>query len=98
MDNVVRLFDRKGFKPVLSNPVRIVTTVTNVLVANAELHQAIAELSKHFDAIENAITSIDDAEAGSRPRQSTTLSRETLLRAKLQLTKQIGKLIECHGA
>jgi hypothetical protein len=98
MNNVVRLFDRENVEPVLSEPERIVTAATNVLAASAELDHAVKELSKRFDAIENAIASIgDDAETRSRLKQSTKLSREALLRAVLQLTQEIGKLVDCRG-
>jgi hypothetical protein len=58
----------------------------------------VKELSKHFDAVENSIDKIDDTENRNRLKQSTKLSRETLLKAMLQLSPQIGKWVGCRGA
>jgi hypothetical protein len=75
-----------------------VTAVTNILAASAELDHAIKELSKRFDAIENAIASIDNVETRSRLKQSGRLSRETLFSATLQLTQVIGEFIGARVA
>jgi chromosome segregation ATPase len=98
-NNVIRLFARKGAGIVLSEPeTRIATAVTTVLASSAQLDHTLKELSKHFDTIENAIDSIDDAETRNRLKQSTNLSRETLSEAMLKLSRQIGKLVNCRGA
>jgi hypothetical protein len=97
MNNVVRLFDRQNVETVLSEPERILTAVTNILAASTELDHAVKELSKRFDAIENAIASIDNVETRSRLKQSSRLSRETLFGATLQLTQVIGEFIGARG-
>lgn len=97
MDNVIRLFDQENVERVLPKPERVATAVTNILAANAELDHAVKELSKHFDAIENAIASIDDAQTKIRLEQSSKLSRETLLSATLQLTQMIGEFVGCRA-
>jgi hypothetical protein len=64
----------------------------------AQLVHAAKDLSKQFDAIENAIDTIDDAETRTRLKQSTKLSRETLSKAMLKLSQQIRKVVNCLGA
>jgi histidinol dehydrogenase len=97
MNNSIRLFDQGNVEHGLPKPERIATAVTNILVANAELEGAVKELSKRFDAMEIAIASIDDAEARSRYKQSSKLSRETLLSAMRRLTQVIGELAACRA-
>jgi hypothetical protein len=96
MNNVVRLF-RNKVDGVPSKPVGIATAVMNIFVANVDLARAFKELSERFDAIENAIASIDDAVTRSTLREPTRFSREALSTAVLQLTQQIGKLVIRHG-
>ena len=93
-NNVIRLFARKSAGIVLSEPeIRIATAVTTVLASRAQLHRRLKELSKHFDAIENAIDTIEHMETRTRLRESIKLSREAMSKAALQLTQQIGKLV-----
>jgi hypothetical protein len=68
------------------------------LASSAQLVHAANDLSKQFDAIENAIDTIDDAETRTRLKQSTKLSRETLSKAMLKLSQQIRKVVNCLGA
>ncbi len=95
MKNVVPLFDHKNVKSVLVEPERTLTDVREFLAASADLGHAVTELSKRFDAIDETIASIDDAEARSRLKRSTISNRETLARALSRLTQEIVKLIEC---
>jgi hypothetical protein len=62
------------------------------LASSTQLAHTVKELSKHFDATENAIDAIDDTETRNRLKQSTKLSRETLTKAMLELSRQIGEL------
>ena len=68
------------------------------MASRATLGHVVRELSKQFDAIENAINTIDDTETRNRFRQSTKLSRETLSEAMLKLSQQIETLVNCSGA
>jgi hypothetical protein len=94
MNNVIRLFAQKNVEIVHSEPeTRVAAAVTSVLASSAQLGRAVKELSKHSDEIEKSIDAIDDTETRSRLKQSTKLSRETLSKAILRLSRQIGKLL-----
>jgi hypothetical protein len=97
MNNVVRLFDQKNFEIGFSESDRITTAGTNALAASAKLADAVKELSKSFNAIEQAIASIDDAETKSRFKQPIKRSQEASLRALIQMVQEIGKSVGCRG-
>jgi hypothetical protein len=99
MGNVIRLFARRNDEFAPSEPETCFSTAsTSILASSAQLVHAAKDLSKQFDAIENAIDTIDDAETRTRLKQSTKLSRETLSKAMLKLSQQIRKVVNCLGA
>jgi hypothetical protein len=99
MNNVVPLFVRKNAEIVLSEAETCISTaMTSCLASRATLGHVVRELSKQFDASENAINTIDDTETRNRLRQSTKLSRETLSEAMLKLSQQIETFVNYHGA
>jgi hypothetical protein len=59
----------------------------NVSALGAELERAIRELSKHFDAIDYVIDSLDDPEA----REQQSQLREALMTASLELSQAMRK-------
>ena len=98
MNNVVPLFARKNAEIVHSEPeAPIATAVTSIFASTGQLGHAVKELSKQFEAIENAIDTIDDTETRNRLKESTKLSRETLSKALLKLSQQIGNFLYCRG-
>ncbi len=102
MSNVIRLVARKHEKndPIaLSEPgTGISTAVRSFLESTGQLGNVVKDLSVRFDAIENVIDKIPDPETRNRLKHSTELSRQTLLKAMLQLTQQIEKLVGCRRA
>ena len=99
MDNVIRIFAQKNNEIALSEPATDISpAMTGILASTEHLGQTVKDILKHFDAIENAIDTIEDAEKRSRLKQSTKMSKETLLKAMLQLTRQIEKIVGCHSA
>jgi hypothetical protein len=88
MNNVVRLFDRD------LEPERIMAAEKSLLAAGAELGRAVNALSKHFDKMENVISSIGDAETRSQLAKANKLSHVQLLMATLHLTREIGKFVD----
>jgi hypothetical protein len=99
MNNVVPLFARKNAEIVLSeSEICISTAVTNILALTRRLGHTVKELSKQFEAIEAAIDTIDDTETRNRLKESTELSRETLSKAVLKLSQQIGHFLNCSRA
>jgi ATP-dependent Clp protease ATP-binding subunit ClpA len=62
------------------------------------LVHAAKDLSRQFDAIENAIDTIDDVEIRTRLKHSAKLSRATRLKAMLNLSNQIQKVVNHLGA
>jgi hypothetical protein len=94
MNNVIRLFAQKNVEIVLpEQDTRIAPALTNVLASSEQLGHKVKELTEQFDAFENAIDTIEDTETRTRLRESIKQSRETLLKAMLQLTQQIGKWV-----
>jgi hypothetical protein len=92
MGNVIRLFARRSDELAPSEPETCFSTAsTSILASSAQLAHAASDLSKQFDAIENAIDTIHDAETRARLKQSTKLSRETLSKAMLKLSQEISK-------
>jgi hypothetical protein len=63
------------------------------LASTGQLGDAVKELSKQFEAIETAIDTIDCTETRNRLKESTKLSRETLSKALLKQSQQIGNLL-----
>jgi hypothetical protein len=68
------------------------------LASRALLVHAAKDLSRQFYAIENAIDTLDDAETRTRLKQSAKLSRDALLKAMLNLSQQIQKVVNQLGA
>jgi predicted ATPase len=98
MNKVVPLFAKKNAEILLSElETRIVTAVTSILAATGKLGYAVEDLSKQFEAIETAIDTVDDTETQNRLKELTKLSRETLSRALLKQSQQIGNLPHCRG-
>jgi hypothetical protein len=102
MNNVIELFSRKNKKSVAGPPsetdTSISTNLTSIMALTGQLGGAVKDVLKHFDAIENAIDTIDDTETRNRLKRTTELSREAMLKAVLQLALQIGKLVRCRRA
>jgi hypothetical protein len=99
MNNVIRLVARKGADAVPSAPDnRIAAALTSVLATREQLSQKVQEFSKEFDAIENAIDTIEDLETRTRLRQTIKLCREAMSKAVLELTQRIGALVGHLGA
>jgi hypothetical protein len=99
MGNAIRLLTRRNsdFSP--SEPETCVSTATtSILASRAKLVHAAKDLSRQFDAIENAIDTIDDAKTRTRLKQSAKLSRNTLLKAMVNLSQQIQKVANHLGA
>jgi hypothetical protein len=71
----------------------------DILAASTQLlANTVRELSRQFDAVENAIGTIKNSETRNQLRQSTKLSRETLSEAMLKLSRQIGRIADHRGA
>jgi hypothetical protein len=97
MSNVIQLVARKN-ADVLSEPdTCIAATLMSFLASREHFGNAVAELLKQFDSIQNAIDTIDDTHIRDRLQQSTQLSRKTLSKALLELAPQIETVVDCHG-
>jgi hypothetical protein len=99
MGNVIRLFARRNDEFAPSEPKTCFSTAsTSILASSAQLVHVAEDLSKQFDAIKNAIDTIDDAETRTRLKQFTKLSQEALSKAMLNLSQQIQKVVNHLGA
>jgi hypothetical protein len=99
MANVIRLSTRRNGDITASEPeTPVATAKTSMLESGARLIDIAKELSRQFDAVENAINTIGDAEARTRLKQSTKLSRDALLEALLDLSQRICEVVNQSGA
>jgi hypothetical protein len=67
--------------------------MASMLESGARLIDIAKALSRQFDEVESAINTIGDAETRTRLKQSTKLSQDALLKAMLDLSQQIGKVV-----
>ncbi len=92
-EHAIQLFAQKKAEIVPSDPeTHLTTAMTNVLASSVQLGHSLKELSKHFDAFDDAIDAIDGTETRNQLKQLTNLSRETLSKATLRLSQEIRKL------
>jgi hypothetical protein len=89
MSNVFQLFRQEKSE---TQSDLVTTAVRNIFASSAELGRKINELSICFDAADEAIDALVDAEIRTRHKHLMKLNRETLASATLGLSEQIGKL------
>jgi hypothetical protein len=71
---------------------------TSISTSDMQIVFAAKELSRQFDAIENAIDALHDSAARTRLRQSTKQSRDALLKELHNLSRQIQSVFNPSGS
>jgi hypothetical protein len=98
MSNVVRLFAQMNAEIAVSeHETGFSIAATSIVASTQQLSRTIKELSTLFDAVENAIDTVEDVATRTRFKQSTRVSREALSESMLKLSRQLGKIAD-NGA
>ena len=98
MSNVFQLFGQKKIEDPSDPATNVTIAVADILASHVQLTRTANELSKHLDAVDNAIDAVSDTR--NRLKQVAKLARGRLMNAILELTSGVRKLagFAAHGA
>jgi hypothetical protein len=92
MSNVVQLVRQQKKENPLNPNADLTIAVANILTTSADLGRALKELSARFNAMDWAVDALGNEETRASCKHAMTLSREGLIKATLELSREIRKL------
>lgn len=92
MSNVVPIFQEEMSGGPDSLVAKVTQNVADIVGVSAQLARAVRDLSTQLDAIEKIADTLSDADAQACIKRSLTSNRDSLIRAMVALSQQIGHL------